>query len=100
MVIIWSNFAKNNLRDFATSTYMQHPKDYIKSLVNYVSILSEQNYLGNKLYSINNVEIRQLLYKKHRILYSINNNAVQILAVVHVIQDLTTTINYIKRFLQ
>jgi len=100
MVIRWTEFAKTNLKDFSKNTHMTHEntKNYIKSLVQYVEYLSDQNFLGKILYVFENNEIRQLLYKKHRILYSISQNEIHILAFVHTTQELSYTIKTINKY--
>ena len=79
---------------------MFFPSKYIKSLIEYVDFLSEQNYLGKVLCYINSFEIRQLIYRKHRILYHIFNDEIYIIAVIHASQDLETNLKFIKKFLK
>lgn len=100
MVIIWSNFAKNNLRDYLRNSHRQknNVSNYIKSLVNYVQNLIYFNSLGKVLYYYHSIEIRQLLYKQHRILYYISNQEIHILAILHTSQNLKTTLKFIKKF--
>lgn len=100
MVIKWTEFAKMNLKDFLNNTIMAHENaiNYIKSLMQYTEYLSEQNSLGKLLYVFEEKEIRQLLYKKHRILYYIYQNEIRILAVIHTTQELNSTIKTINKY--
>ncbi len=100
MVIVWSNFAKTNLRDFLSNTYMEHSNaiEYIKSLYSYVQSLENNNYLGKSLSYLHLSEFRQLIYKKHRILYSIQSNEIHIIAVIHIAQDLNKVISDISKY--
>lgn len=100
MVIKWSDFAKTNLKDFYSHTHMEtkNVTNYIKSLVNYVDCLAEQNYLGKVLCYFKSFEIRQLIYKKHRIFYYIFDDEIRIIAVVHAMQDLKSTLKNIQKY--
>ena len=46
MVVIWSNFAKQNLKNFMDTTLMtkENSIKYVKRLVEYTSFLKEQNF--------------------------------------------------------
>ena len=98
MVIKWSNFSKSNLKDFAKNSKMVSALEYIKALVEYVYCLSEQKYLGKILCYTNSKEIRQLIYKKHRILYHIHDDEIYIIAVIHSMQNLDYNIKFIKKY--
>lgn len=41
MVIRWSDFSKENLKDFIKNSVMNSPKEYVKSLMEYVTYLSD-----------------------------------------------------------
>ena len=76
MVIIWSDFAKSNLQDFIKYSKLSSPTIYANELVNAVSILEDNSRAGRKLSLNNNVdEIRQLIYKVHRIIYRISKSS-------------------------
>ena len=98
MVIKWSDFSKENIKDFTKNSLMLSPKNYVKSLLEYVTYLSDHPRLGKVLCYINSKEIRQLIYRKHRILYYIFDNKIYIIAVIHSSQDLKTSLKFIKRF--
>ena len=100
MVIIWSKFAKTNLRDFLANTHMEHSNaiEYIKSLHKYTESLIDNNFLGKDLSYLHLSGYRQLIYKNHRILYSIQYNEIHIIAVVHMSQNLNNVISYISKY--
>lgn len=98
MVIKWSNFAKTNLQDFVRYSRLSSPNSYIEELVNMVYILEGNPRAGKNIDFSNQQEIRQLVYKMHRIIYRISNNEIQILAVLNSNQDIKTAINLIKKF--
>ena len=84
-MVIWSNFAKPNLKFFKQFTKMndQNTSNYINSLIKYVNNLDTHHYLRKVLINFNNKEIRQIIFKSHRILYIINKNNIYIISVIH-----------------
>lgn len=48
-------------------------------------------------YIISNYEIRQMIYKKHRIIYHIKGNDAVILAVLHTRLDIDKALRRLKR---
>ena len=100
MVVVWSNFAKQNLKNFITTTLMtkENSTKYVKRLVEYVGYLDEQSFLGKVLTKYNDITIYQLIYKQHRIIYSIDNNKIYIISVLHTAQSPEKTLTSIKEF--
>lgn len=98
MVIKWSYFARDNLKDFIKNSKMSSPYKYAELLVEYVNGLVENNYLGKILCNINSKEVRQLIYKKHRILYYVFNDEIYIIAVLNTAQDLEGSLKFIKMY--
>ena len=98
MVIKWSEFSKQNLQDFVNNSKMVSPINYVISLVEYAKYLTENPGLGKILCHINDLEIRQLVFKKHKILYHISYNQIYIISVVHSFQDLDKSLKFIKKF--
>ena len=99
MVIEWTKSARQDLYDYYIHSHIYNTSKlilYIKELVQYVNILSSSPYLGKIIFYMENYEIRQIIYKKHRILYSIKNNKINILVVVHIARDLGNLLKYIK----
>ena len=50
MELIWTSSAISDLKEFKNYTKMQHPNEYISNLINNVSLLIDQPYLG-KIYT-------------------------------------------------
>ena len=100
MVVIWSDFAKQNLKNFIATTLMtkENSTKYVKRLVEYVGYLDEQSFLGKVLTKYNDITIYQLIYKQHRIIYSIDNNKIYIISVLHTTQSPEKTLTSIKEF--
>ena len=100
MVVVWSNFAKQNLKNFIATTLItkENSTKYVKRLVEYVGYLDEQSFLGKVLTKYNDITIYQLIYKQHRIIYSIDNNKIYIISVLHTAQSPEKTLNSIKEF--
>ena len=76
MVINWSNFAIQNLKDFLEITKIYSPMEYVNNLFNFTNHLIDNNNLG-----------KQVIYEKHKILYSVVGNEIRILALIHASQD-------------
>lgn len=89
MVVIWTKTAKTQLRDFSINSRYGKVKEYIAEMVKYVSALKDFEKLGMKFGTYNTKQVRQLIYKKHRIFYYIASDKVFILSVIHMTQDLT-----------
>ena len=51
------------------------------------------------MFNFNNVQFRQLLYKKHRIIYYILKNEIQIVSVIHTSQNLEKAISILEKYL-
>ena len=100
MVVIWTTSAIEDLKEFKEYTQQSNSNVYIIELISYVDTLINNPRLG-KIYSyINEIIVRQLIYREHKIYYYSEDDKIHILAVVHHRQDMKTRINYIKRFLK
>ena len=88
MVVIWTKTAKTQLRDFSINSRYGKVKEYIEEMVKYVSTLEEFEKLGMPFGTYNKKQVRQLIYKKHRIFYHITSDKVFVLSVIHMAQDL------------
>jgi plasmid stabilization system protein ParE len=99
-MVIWAETAINHITQFiddAKSGTEQTAKKYIEKLIDYVEILNEMPNIGKTFTSkVYKYELRQLLYKKHRIIYYLNNDRVVILAVIHTRLDVKKAIDRIK----
>ena len=98
MVIKWSNFAQENLKDFAGHSKLSSPTSYVKELVKSVYILEDFPQAGKLRFYYQETEVRQLVHKMHRIIYRISNNEIIIGAVLHNSQDLDTSLKFMNRF--
>ena len=95
MEIIWSNLAKEDIKNFYKYSKSSKAKEYILSLIDYVSFLVQNPYLGKKLFSYNNLEYHILFFKYHKIIYTITNN-INIVSVVHSSRDIKRILRIIK----
>lgn len=86
MIVVWSKNAKDDLVNYKQKSSIfteEKIEDYINSLVDYVNNLGDFHKLGKFLFNRGNSEIRQLIYREHRIFYSVNNDTINILNVYH-----------------
>lgn len=100
MVIIWYKQAIQDLKMYKQNSKMltdEKINNYMISLVNYIDILSTSPYLGKLFCAINEIEIRQLMLKMHRIFYYISNNKIYILAIIHTSYDIDNVINHLSK---
>lgn len=98
MEIIWTKEAKQDLHDYYKNSRIENTeklKKYVTSIVEYVDSLATSPRLGKVLYN-DKVEVRQLVYKIHKILYSIINNKIYILVVTPSARDTKFITQYLK----
>ena len=96
MVIEWDKKARNDLKEYVKSSKTTNPKEYIEQLVSYVKTLAEYPNLGKIQYIYNNSEIRQLVFKMHKIYYRIVGNKIIITAVLHSNTDISRIAKYLR----
>ena len=98
-MLIWSDNAVANITEFINhSANRQKAQDYMAKLVDYVDHLRKMKKLGKDFeYSIFDYELRQLIYKNHRILYSIKENDIIIFAILHSKMDIEKALKRLKR---
>jgi len=96
MVVIWSNSAIDDLKEFKVITKKTEPDEYLSNLVTYVEDLSLNPRLGRIYIYIQETIIRQLIYKEHKLYYYIENEEIHILAVIHSKENTKQRIEYIK----
>ena len=93
MVVIWTERSKVDLRNFlhnireGTSKSATH---YISNLTKYVDSLEDNPFLGKPYSKLISINLRQLVYRKHKILYTISGNQIFILSVLHTSRDSDT----------
>ena len=100
-MVVWTDNAITNITEFIDDAKIdteETAKSYMRKLIDYVDILETMPELGKKMnYIILNYEVRQLIYKKHRIIYHIKANDAVILAVLHTRLDIGTALRKLKR---
>lgn len=101
MVVIWQEQAQNDLKNYIQNSRIytsNKVNTYVNTLVDYVSNLETSPLLGKIFYIYNNVEIRQLLFKMHRIIYYIKEDKIIIVEVVHTARNVDTVIKYLTDY--
>lgn len=101
MVVIWQEEAKNDLKDYSQKSRMQTRdkiQNYINDLIDYVDLLEHNPCMGKVFYIYQNIEIRQLLFKRHRIIYYIEDDEIIIVKIIHTSRDVDNVIKYLNRF--
>lgn len=69
-------------------------------MVKYVSTLENFEKLGINFGTYNTKQVRQLIYKKHRVFYHITSDKVFILSITHMAQDLTEVNRLLNQLLK
>ena len=100
MVIKWTPLAIEQLQNFKEISKAEphNIKDYITSLVIFTNSLLSNNELGKIMFKLNDVNFRQLLYKKHRIIYYIKKDEIRIVSVIHTSQNLERAIAILEKY--
>lgn len=100
-MVIWTDTAISHITEFideAREDTENTAKSYMSKLIDYTDILETMPEIGKKIeFVMSNYEIRQMVYKKHRIIYYIKGNDVVILAVLHTKLDTNKALNRLKR---
>ena len=99
MVINWSEFAIENLRDFIKITKIYNIAEYTNELFEYTDNLINNNFLGKYILTSNSYEIRQLVFKNHKILYYVCDNEIRILALIHSSKDYGLILKQMLKYL-
>lgn len=100
MVIKWTPLAIEQLHNFKkiSKAESNNIRDYITSLVVFTNELLSNNELGKVMFKLNDTKFRQLLYKKHRIIYYIKKEEIQIVSVIHTSQNLERAISILEKY--
>ena len=101
MIVFWTENAKNDLVNYKQNSKIITPQkveNYINSLIEYVDTLNEFHELGKFLFNIEDFEIRQLIYHKHKIFYALHSNKIYILVVSHTSRNPKEIIKTIKSY--
>ncbi len=100
-MVIWTDNAISHITEFIDETREdteESAKSYMRKLIDYTDILDTMPELGKNMdYIVADYEIRQLIYKKHRIIYHIKGNDIVILSVLHTRLDLGKALRKLKR---
>lgn len=100
-MVIWTDNAISHITEFidgAREDTEETAKAYMRKLVDYTDILETMPEIGKKMdYIISEYEIREMIYKKHRIIYHIRKNDVVILAIIHTRLDIAIALKKLKR---
>ncbi len=103
-MVIWTDNAISHITEFIDETREdteESAKSYMRKLIDYTDILDTMPELGKNMdYIVADYEIRQLIYKKHRIIYHIKENNIVILSVLHTRLDLGKALRKLKRDMQ
>lgn len=94
MEIIWYEKAKDDLVSYQRNSLMSKEKveKYVDKIIEQIDNLQIFPEAGKIIFYEENTEIRQLIYKLHRILYTIRNNEIQIISIICTSQDFDSNI--------
>lgn len=100
-MVIWTDTAISHITEFIDEVREDTEntaKSYMTKLIDYTDILENMPEIGKKIdFVISNYEIRQMIYKKHRIIYHVEGKNAVILAVLHTRLDINKALNRLKR---
>ncbi|MBR1883388.1 MAG: type II toxin-antitoxin system RelE/ParE family toxin [Clostridia bacterium] len=103
MVVIWSENAKNDLKNYFHNSNIiteGKVKKYIEDLVNYSNTLGHFPHLGRKFIVYKNITIYQLLFEMHRIFYIIENDEIIIIQVSNCSRSIENVMKILKKYLK
>lgn len=97
MEVIWSILAKKDLRNIYkySRAGIDTVKRYVLKLIDYTEFLGQNPYLGRILFIHNNLEYRLLIYRRHKIIYTITDS-INIVSIVHSSRDIQENLKQIK----
>jgi toxin ParE1/3/4 len=85
MKILWTREALQRLieiEDFIAKDNAERAAKFVDDIVEHAeSVLPGEPRIGRMVSEISNPDIRELIYKKHRIVYRVNKNNLEILTV-------------------
>lgn len=101
MTVKWSKNSKNDIKDCKRNSDRtnNNVEKYISKLMDYTDMLSIHSSLGVFVLQKRNYQIRQLIFRQHRIFYSVYSNIVFIISIVHIHRDIESYLNYFKEIL-
>lgn len=96
MVIHWSKYALQDLKEFSQYSYKNNVSEYIENLIKDVGNLKSFPKLGHIYTYSQQCIIRKYVYQEHIILYYIDKDIIHILVAVHYKQDINKKLDFIK----
>ena len=100
-MVVWTDKALEHITEFidgAREDTEETAKAYMRRLVDYVDILNTMPELGKDLeFKVLNYDLKQLIHKKHRIIYHLKGDNAVILAVLHTRLDLDKALRKLKK---
>lgn len=99
-MVIWTDNAILNITDFIDNSKSDEntAKEYMEKLIDYTEILETMPRIGKEMDNIRTkYELRQMIYKNHRIIYHIKEDEIVIIAILHTRLDLDSAIKRLKR---
>ena len=100
-MVIWTDNSITNITEFldeAKEGTEETAKTYMQKLVDYVDIIEIMPEIGKNInFLISDYEVRQIIYKKHRIFYVIKEENAVILAIIHTRLDIGKALKKLKR---
>ncbi len=100
-MVVWTDNAISHITEFideAREDTEETVKTYVRKLIDYTDIFETMPEIGKKTnFFISNYEIRQMIYKKHRIFYHIKGRDIVILAIIHTKLDVGKALRKLKR---
>lgn len=98
MVVILDKNATNDLKNFFENSKISpvNLKNYISDLLAYIKKLENYPNIGKIQYIYNETEIRQLVFKMHKIFYYIKEDKIIITAIFHTHVDINRITKYLK----
>ena len=86
VTIIWSPQSLNDLENIANYIAQDSPfyaSSFIENIIQTVENLALFPQIGRKVPEFNNPNIREIFYKRYRIIYQLSENSVEILTIFH-----------------
>lgn len=100
-MVIWTDNSITNITEFldeAKEGTEETAKTYMQKLVDYVDIIETMPEIGKNInFLISDYEVRQIIYKKHRIFYVIKEENAVISAIIHTRLDIGKALKKLKR---
>lgn len=93
--IIWSERAVKNLKSiekYIAENSVNQSKIVVNEIINYVEKLRLLPYMGSIVQELNDNKFRQLIKYSYRIIYTIQNDQVQIITIIHSRQEFLSTL--------